>query len=335
MTGPALTLTDRTGGASIQLDAATGEVSLKYAPHGESLRFAATINTQDAREAVSLLCAGGAMPDSARPAAMAARLARLPARAESAARVVGRRLQQLLEWLATSKEDTNYTYDLTPLNLAHLAATVSVVTGRPVAEIQNYMAEPAADPGLAAHYAQTLTRLPPEMAALADPTPRWARRLGWYAAVRALKPRLVIETGIDKGHGALILCAALKRNASEGHEGRYLGTDINPHAGYLLNGAYAMHGNIMVGDSITSLRTLSQPIDLFINDSDHSADYEYNEYKTIAPLLHERSVILGDNSHATDKLTRFADETRRRFLFFREEPDRHWYAGAGIGFAFT
>lgn len=336
MTAPSLSLADRTASVGVQLDAATGEISLKYAPPGEALRFIATLHAQSgAREAVSLLCAAGAMPDSARPAGAATRLSRLPARAESASRVVARRIRQLVEWLVSSKEDTNYTYDLTPLNLTHLAAMVSVVTGRPAPEIQGYLAEPAADTALAAHYAQTLGRLSPEMAAVADPAPRWSRRLGWYAIVRALKPRLVVETGVDKGHGALLLCAALKRNAREGHEGRYLGTDINPNAGYLLGGSYADHGKIMVGDSIASLRTLTQPIDLFINDSDHSADYEYAEYKTIAPLLHAGSVILGDNAHVTDRLARFAAETGRRFLFFREEPEAHWYAGAGIGFAFS
>lgn len=336
MTAPPLTLADRTGNTTLHLDAAGGEMSLKYAPPGAPLRFAATVSAPDGgRDAVRLLCAAGAMPDSARPAGMATRLSRLPVRAEAASRVIGKRLQLFLEWLVTSKEDTNYTYDLTPLNLVHLAAVISLVTKRPTTEIQGYLAEPAADAALQAHYAQTVAQLPAEMAALADPVARWARRLGWYALLRALKPGLVVETGVDKGLGALLLCAALKRNASEGHEGRYIGTDINPNAGYLLRGSYADHGKIMVGDSIASLRTLKQPIDVFINDSDHSADYEYAEYQTIAPLLHSGSVVIGDNSHVTDKLTRFAAETNRRFLFFREEPEAHWYAGAGIGFAFN
>lgn len=336
MTVPPLTLADRTGGIALQLDAARGEISLTYAPPGEPLRFVATVNAQGpARDAVGLLCAAGAMPDGTRPTGMVTRMSRLPQRAESASRVIGRRLRQFLEWLTASKEDTNYTYDLTPLNLAHLAAMISVATGRPVADIQGYLAEPAADAALQAHYAQTLARLPAEMAAVADPVAKWGRRLGWYAVVRAVKPRLVVETGVDKGLGGLLLCAALKRNTVEGHHGRYVGTDINPNAGYLLNGAYAAHGGLMVGDSIASLRTLTQPIDVFINDSDHSADYEYAEYQTVNPLLHSSSVIIGDNSHVTDKLTRFAGETGRRFLFFREEPAGHWYAGAGIGLAFT
>ena len=75
-------------------------------------------------------------------------------------------------------------------------------------------------------------------------------------------------------------------------------------------------------------------IDLFINDSDHSAEYEAIEYQTVAPRLEKGVVLLGDNAHATDALHRFAVSTGRRFQFFKEEPARHWYPGAGIGFAF-
>ena len=75
-------------------------------------------------------------------------------------------------------------------------------------------------------------------------------------------------------------------------------------------------------------------MDLFINDSDHSAEYEAREYHTIASKLSDRAVILGDNAHATTSLYDFAMRTNRRFLFFKEEPKGHWYRGAGIGSAF-
>ena len=101
-----------------------------------------------------------------------------------------------------------------------------------------------------------------------------------------------------------------------------------------MSGVYAETGKILYGDSIESLSQLDQKIDLFINDSDHSADYEYREYLTIKDKLAENAVILGDNSHVTDKLVLFSDFTKRNFLFFREEPSNHWYPGAGIGISF-
>jgi predicted O-methyltransferase YrrM len=76
------------------------------------------------------------------------------------------------------------------------------------------------------------------------------------------------------------------------------------------------NGEILYGDSIKSLTDLNQNIDLFINDIDRSADYEYQEYLTIKPLIAPNTIILGDNSHITDKLESFSPETDRKFYFF-------------------
>ncbi len=116
------------------------------------------------------------------------------------------------------------------------------------------------------------------------------------------------------------------RNQAEGHAGYYYGTDINPRAGYLFKTPYTDYGEILYGDSIESLQKFAQPIDLFINDSDHSATYEANEYGIIKGKLTENAIILGDNSQVTDELLRFALATDRNFL--------HWHRGSGIGVAF-
>jgi hypothetical protein len=73
---------------------------------------------------------------------------------------------------------------------------------------------------------------------------------------------------------------------------------------------------------------------LFINDSDHSAKYEAREYQTISTKLSERSIVLGDNSHATNELANFSVQIGRRFVYFAEKPLNHWYPGAGIGILF-
>ena len=117
--------------------------------------------------------------------------------------------------------------------------------------------------------------------------------------------------------------------------GEYIGTDINPEAGYLFDGKYTKAGKIIYGDSIDSLKKLNKKIDLFINDSDHSAEYEAQEYKTISSKLTEGAILLGDNSHVTDKLLKFSINNNRHFLLFKEEPKNHWYSGAGIGISFS
>jgi predicted O-methyltransferase YrrM len=235
----------------------------------------------------------------------------------------------IVQWALYSHEDTNFTYDITPQNRSYLAATVAIATGIDIDRARAFIAEPDRD---------VLKYVANKLALLGikdmDKEPAFGRRLGWYAIARALRPRLIVETGVDRGLGSVLLCAALKRNAEEGFPGRYYGTDLNPAAGALFGEPWSGYGEILYGDSIASLKKLTGPVDLFINDSDHSAEYEYREYQTIKPLLSERAVVLGDNAHVNDMLLRFSEGAGRQFLFFHEQPRAHWYPGAGIGISF-
>jgi hypothetical protein len=249
-----------------------------------------------------------------------------------ASRYFNKKYVQIVKWGFSSREDTNFTYDLTPDNISYLAHTISVVTKLPYTESMGYLLEVQSDSTLKETILSALKNSKERR--YADKEVRFGRRIGWYAFVRATKPKIVIETGVDKGMGSAILCAALLKNKEEGHEGKYYGTDINPKAGYLLAGKYLAVGEILYGDSITSLSEFKENIDLFINDSDHSAEYEYQEYLTIKPLMCEKTIILGDNSHTTSKLARFSQETGRSFIYFQEAPSNHWYPGAGIGISY-
>lgn len=242
------------------------------------------------------------------------------------------RLSDMIVWLFKSKEYTNFTYDLTERNIADLCDFLAVSLGGSFEEFQAYVAEIQNDTALADHVRE-MTRHS-RFRTVSDEDVKFGRRIGWYAAVRHLKPAVVVETGVEKGLGSLVLCAALLRNRAEGRLGHYYGTDIDASAGWLFTGKYREVGEMLVGDSIESLKRLPVPIDLFINDSDHSADYEAREYETIADKMTSDGIIIGDNAHCTDKLSRFAHRTGLSYCFFREEPARHWYPGGGIGLAF-
>ena len=250
----------------------------------------------------------------------------------TASRYFNKKYLEIIRWGFTSKEDTNFTYHLTQDNLAYLAHTIAVVTKMSYTQIENFINEAQGDEVLKETILEAMEDSSEKR--FADKEVRFGRRLGWYAFVRAIKPKIIIETGVDKGLGSILLCAALLKNKEEGKEGKYYGTDINPKAGYMLKGKYTEVGEILYGDSIESLSRFTEKIDLFINDSDHSADYEYQEYVTIKHLLTEESIILGDNSHCTSKLSDFSLETDRNFIFFKETPLNHWYPGAGIGISF-
>lgn len=253
-------------------------------------------------------------------------------RASKASRHQLAELRVTLSWLLRSRETTNYTYDLDPINRTHLVAFVACVTGCPYRTIEGYVRELEDDEALRAHIAHATLSGPHRR--YADPQARYGRRLGWYALARALKPRAVVETGVDKGLGACVLAAALLRNRDEGGEGRYYGFDIKPDAGYLFTRPYAEVGEIRYGDALASLEKFEGHIDLLITDSDHSPTFEQRELESASGRLLDTSVILADNAHATRALLDFALATGRRFLFFAERPANHWYRGDGIGAAY-
>ena len=240
---------------------------------------------------------------------------------------------QILKWMFYSREDTNFTYDLTKQNLDELYKLLESIFELNYSKIKDY-SEELLNNSTIKDYLKNKTESS-NFKSFADNEIKYSRRIGWYIIARIIKPKLIIETGVDKGMGSVILSEALIKNEQEGFKGKYLGTDINPEAGYLFDDLYRKNGKIVYGDSIESLKKFDEPIDLFINDSDHSAKYEANEYKTIINKLSKNSVILGDNSHSTDELLKFSIEHGRNFVLFRERPKNHWYPGAGIGISFV
>ena len=259
------------------------------------------------------------------------RLLLLPYRIAHGLPTVTRPLLQFARTLAVSREYTNFTYPLAPRNTRYLAAFVAEVTGCSRALAAAYIDELEQDQQLRSHLQNGIRSSPDGK--FADQTIWYGRRAGWYAIVRLTKPAVVVETGVDKGLGACVLTAALMRNAAEGAPGLYYGTDINPAKGYLLTEPYAKFGKLLIGDSVASLRSFDQKIDVFVNDSDHSAAYERAEYEAIREKLSTGAIVISDNAEMTDELLQFADRTDRSFLFFREEPIQHWSPGGGIGAA--
>lgn len=240
---------------------------------------------------------------------------------------------QILKWGFSSNEHTNFTYDLTNDNLLYLSHLIAVCTKKTPEEIKQYIDELNTDDELKNYISEITSKS--KLKKFADSDVHFAKRLGWYAFARIMKPKIIVETGVDKGLGSVVLCSALLKNKEEGYDGIYYGTDINTKAGYLLDGKYATVGKILYGDSIESLKTINEKIDLFINDSDHSAEYEYLEYQTIRSRISDKAIVLGDNSHVTNKLALFSLEEKRQFIFFKEVPENHWYPGGGIGISFV
>lgn len=236
-------------------------------------------------------------------------------------------------WLFKSKETTNFSsYDLTEINKKYLAQTISYVTQKPYDLILKYFSEIENDDKLKLHIKITTQKNSERYRC--DEKVYFARKIGWYAIVRAIKPKIIVETGVDKGLGSCILIAALMKNKEEGFVGYHYGTDINPKAGYLIAGEYSKYSKILYGDLIKSLKKFNKKIDLFINDSDHLEGYEYKEYIAIKDKLTKNAIILGNSSHWSTDLFTFSLNFGRQFLYFSEIPKKHWRAGGGIGFSY-
>lgn len=254
----------------------------------------------------------------------------LPLRMRAALRFVVGDIVSLGRWLVRSREFTNYTYRLSERNRKHLAWLVSNVTGASVREVESLFVELEEDEAFRSDLEGAIRagdrRHEFSNADARQISERLGRRLGWYALVRILKPSLVVETGTDKGLGSVVLAQALKVNG----EGRLVTIDIEPASGMLLTGRYDQIVTRVTGDSLTSLGALTS-IDLFIHDSDHSAEHEEAEFRCVKSSLSSKAVLVSDNSHATDVLEQLSREWSRNFLFFKELPSGHWYPGAGIG----
>ncbi|GAW51799.1 MULTISPECIES: class I SAM-dependent methyltransferase [unclassified Nocardioides] len=226
-----------------------------------------------------------------------------------------------------SREHTNFTYDLQPLNREHLAWWVANAAGTPVSVVRDYIDEADHDADLIEHVLAA-TRVS-DRRGLADDEVRLGKRLGWYALVRAMRPSHVVETGTDKGLGSVVLAAALLRNGS----GRLTTVDVNSASGYLITGRYAAVTDRVVGDSLAVLAELVAPVDLFLHDSLHTREHEYAEFEAVEERLARGAVVLSDNSHVTDALPSWAEKTGRSFTYWHEWPASHWYPGSGIGLA--
>ena len=246
---------------------------------------------------------------------------------------LGRQFGLMVRWAFTSKEHYNHTYNLNDLNRHYLDSYISVVSGHDLVTIEKYSRELETDTELG-QLLRSRTLASPDRHNC-DVEPRYGRRLGWYALVRATKPKVVVETGVDRGLGTAVIAAALKRNAAEGFPGMVHATDIIPECGHLLAEPYKSFCRIWIGDSVETLKKFKEPVDIFIHDSDHRAEYEWAELIAVKPRLQPGSLVLSDNSQQTSKLFEFAQTLGKAFLYFQDSPKDHWWPGDGIGAAFV
>jgi Methyltransferase domain len=257
-----------------------------------------------------------------------ARGAAFPLRTMIVARYDAHLIGRSVDWLVRGRETHNFTYDLDSLNRDQLCWFISAVTGAEIGQVRAWMRELDEDSHLADHLTRRLSSNPRWRICAKEP--HWARRLGWYAIVRAAQPDHVVETGTHLGLGSCVIAAALLRN---GH-GRLTTIDIDPDAGCLIGEPWASVIDRRAGSSVDLLGTLKD-VGIFLHDSLHTYDHETGELTAVEPNLRSDAIILSDNAHDSSALSDWAERSGRRYLFFKEQPRDHWWPGDGIGAAWS
>jgi len=252
----------------------------------------------------------------------------IPYRFWYATRYFARPWLRVFPWLVRSKEIGNFTYDWTDTCRRTAAHFVSAVGGVSLECAERYIQEVLTDRELADHIARRALTGP--AAAVSDPAFRPAKRVMYYALVRALGPALVVEAGVDQGQGSCVIAAALLRNRDEGRPGRLIACDVSSDAGHLLAEPYASVGELRIADARQVLSELGREVNLLIQDT--APQFEAAILAAAADHLAEGAVVC--SVWHTGDLLAFAERTGRRFLVFHDEPKDHWYPGSHIAIAY-
>lgn len=160
------------------------------------------------------------------------------------------------------------------------------------------------------------------------------RTAAWVVA-RALRPALIVETGILDGLGSLVLLRALERNGEEGHPGRLLSFDTTEGSGWLVptrlralwEPVYARSEEALV------LAIGLRRVGMLVQDSDPSYANQRAEFSAAVDHRDERIALLAFNNWET-ALSDVCSERLLSYGEFREQP-RHWYKGAPLGLGLT
>lgn len=232
-----------------------------------------------------------------------------------------------LREVVLSPEVDTYTYALA--NRDELAAVLADALDVPTGAALAVLDEADAEPELGARLTRDLRH-----------RVLWSKRrpalaghhLSMWAAVRLLRPRVVVETGILDGLGSRTVLAALARNAAEGGpDGRLWSFDVMPHAGSLVPSRLAPRWHRVIESSATALDAHlgDAQVDLFLHDS--LPDPGHQRFELVWALDHGARLAITTHGHS-DVARSLAAERGARVLTFRDVPREHFYPGRRLAF---
>jgi predicted O-methyltransferase YrrM len=128
-----------------------------------------------------------------------------------------------------------------------------------------------------------------------------------YTCIRALKPAIMIETGVASGSSTTYILQAMELNKS----GLLYSIDLpnadpgalvpeNKETGWIVPSKLRHRWKLIFGRSQEQLPPLLRElrtIDAFLHDSEHTYETMMFEYETVWPHLSDKGIILSDDIH--------------------------------------
>lgn len=257
------------------------------------------------------------------------RILLLPYRATIALQSVLGPVKKIFPWLFGSREYTSWTYHLTEDNIAEICNIAAMSTRCSIGEVLAFKDEFFHDAWLA-DYVKEQT-LKSAYKAYSDPELKVGRRFLLYILVRIKKPKIIVEAGVDKGLGSVVMCRALQKNRKEGYSGRYFGVDVHaPQRAFLFSEAFEAEGVIVQSDSVEFLKAHAESIDFFLHETHSSPDHLQNTFDALWPKLSPLGCFCAP--WVTSQLIDLLQPTAQYFTF-RENPKNHWFSGSRVTIA--
>jgi predicted O-methyltransferase YrrM len=188
---------------------------------------------------------------------------------------------------------------------------LAALTGNHAAQIRRFLHEPFNTPSFLAHLRDCEAVFRQGMVS-AD---LWAKKvLIQYAAVRALRPEILVETGVPSGVSSTYLLLALERNKKgtlhsvEIGDPAYLPAGTSP--GWIVPDWLRTRWRLHMGDVATVLPGLLRDlgeVDVFIHDSLHSYEHMKFEFELAVPFIKCGGLLIADDALWNPAFVEFAE----------------------------
>lgn len=215
-------------------------------------------------------------------------------------------------------------------NEPEVIAGLATALGRSEEELAAYAAETRCDPELNELLARHLrwrfdikSRLP------------LGNRLAWYLIARALKPELVVETGIYLGLGSLVLLRALERNRQEGSPGELMSFDSLAGAGSIVREQARQGWRRFVGATHDLLLPALEDrrVDMLFQDTPHTEENQRYEFEAALSHAATKLVLIDGSGGKSPILETICAEREGTYHRVPLRSRDHIYPGEGVAFA--